>query len=87
MFLPALLVGVNGEWVRGGVEIEWVNSVFNDHDNISRPTRLYVEDEREVEKVQRMTLIDVWVDLLAVAPESLKFIPRAVEGEECEGLN
>ena len=87
MFLPALLVGVNGEWVRGGVEVEWVNSVFNDHDNISRPTRLYVEDEREVEKVQRMTLIDVWVDLLAVAPESLKFIPRAVEGEECEELN
>ena len=87
MFVPALLIGVNGEVIRGGVEVEWVRRVFNDHSQLNTPTQLYIERADQVHRVQNMDLLDVWIDLLALTPESLKYIPRAVDGEECEELN
>ena len=87
MFVPALLIGVNGEVIRGGVEVEWVRRVFNDHSQLNTPTQLYIERADQVHRVQNMDLLDVWIDLLALTPGSLKYIPRAVEGEECEELN
>ena len=87
MFVPALLIGEDGEWIRGGVDVAWVRRVFNDHSQLNTPTQLYVEDARQVQQAQDMSLVDVWVDLLALTPGSLKYIPRAVLGEECEELN
>ena len=76
MFLDAMLVGEDGQLVRGGVDSAFVLEVLADHDTFfNTPTKFNVE-ECEKEKVAEMTLTDVWVNQLSFNPKFWSSLPR-----------